>query len=83
MDIDALRQRVRAVLERCPFIEAAYLFGSHALGRARPESDVDLALVGPRAEVQARKLDILADPAAAGFDRVVVLVAKAGQSPPR
>ena len=32
------------------------MFGSHAAGRA---SDIDLAVVGPRARLQAHKLDIL------------------------
>ena len=80
MEIDALRQRIRRVLARYPFIEAAYLFGSHAAGRARPDSDVDLAVVGPRSEVQARKLDILADLTAEGLDRVD-LIALDGADP--
>lgn len=39
--------QVRAVLERHPAVERAAIFGSRALDRARPESDLDLALWGP------------------------------------
>lgn len=80
MEIDALQRRICRVLARYPFIEAAYLFGSHAAGRAGPDSDVDLAVVGPRAELRARKLDILADLIAEGVDRVD-LVALDGADP--
>ena len=38
--------QVTEVLGRYPEIREAILFGSRALGRHRPESDVDLALVG-------------------------------------
>lgn len=35
-------------LSRClaevPWVEFAYLFGSHAQGRARPDSDIDVAV---------------------------------------
>ena len=80
MKTEVLRRRLRQVLARYPFIEAAYLFGSHAAGRARPDSDVDVAVVGPRNELQARKLDILADLTAEGLDRVD-LVALDGADP--
>lgn len=80
MKTDTLRRRIGRVLARYPFIEAAYLFGSHAAGRARPDSDVDLAVVGPRAELQACKLEILAELVAEGVDRVD-LVALEGADP--
>ena len=73
-----LQQKIRRVLERYPLVQAAYLFGSHASGQARSDSDVDLALAGPYAGLQARKLDILADLTAEGLDRVdLVLLDKA------
>ncbi len=80
MKTHGLRQRLRRVLSRYPFIEAAYLFGSHAVGRATPDSDVDLAVVGPRGELQQRKLDILADLTSEGMDRVD-LIALDGADP--
>jgi hypothetical protein len=43
-----LDDRVRAVLAQVPEIAAAYLFGSRALGRPRPSSDVDVALIFAR-----------------------------------
>ncbi|MDZ7750220.1 MAG: nucleotidyltransferase domain-containing protein [Gammaproteobacteria bacterium] len=61
---------MEGVFRTYPEITAVYLFGSHAEGRARPDSDLDLALVGPREVLEARKLDILADLTRAGFDRI-------------
>jgi len=48
---DALRQCLEA-FERVMPLEAVYLFGSHARGEARPDSDVDLCLVSEGAEHQ-------------------------------
>jgi hypothetical protein len=67
---ETLRLRIHRVLGRFQIVQAAYLFGSHAEGRSKPGSDVDLALVGPRDQLQAHKLDILADLTAEGLDRV-------------
>jgi hypothetical protein len=39
-----LSSRLAAILESLPEVELAYLFGSHAAGRARPESDIDLGV---------------------------------------
>lgn len=69
-DTETLRGRIRDVLGRYQIVQAAYLFGSQAEERSNPGSDVDLALVGPRDELQAHKLDILADLTAEGLDRV-------------
>jgi len=35
------------VLASHPEVEAAILYGSRALGRHRPASDIDLTLIGP------------------------------------
>ena len=64
-----LADALAAVFERFPAVEAAYLFGSRAEGKAGPASDFDIALVGHRADLQGRKLDILAELVGAGFDR--------------
>jgi hypothetical protein len=40
-----LASRLAAVLASLPEVELAYLFGSHARGRARAESDIDLGVV--------------------------------------
>lgn len=69
-DTETLRRRVRRVLGRYPAVQAAYLFGSHAEGRATANSDVDLALVGSQNELQVQKLDIFADLTAEGLDSV-------------
>ena len=63
---DALRK----VFQRYPEVQAVYLFGSHATGRAHLESDVDLALVPANRGARTRKLDILTDLARSGFCEV-------------
>lgn len=52
-----------------PEVEAAYLFGSAAEGRAGVESDLDLALVVSR-PLGTSRLDILTALAAEGLDNV-------------
>lgn len=41
----ALTEVLRDVCARFPAVRAAFLFGSHARGTARPDSDVDVGLV--------------------------------------
>ena len=50
---DTLAKCLRAV-DRVRRVQAVYLFGSHARGEARPESDVDLCIVAEGAEEQLR-----------------------------
>ena len=38
---------IRQVLASHPEVEVAILYGSRALGRHRPASDIDLTLIGP------------------------------------
>lgn len=45
MERDALIERLGAAVREIPGVRLAYLFGSQATGRARPDSDVDLALL--------------------------------------
>jgi len=58
------------ILSADPGVQAVFLFGSHAVGRARRDSDIDLAVVPRDDTVRRRKLDLLADLAAAGVDDV-------------
>ena len=44
---DAALAAIRQVLTSHPEVEAAILYGSRALGRHRPASDIDLTLIGP------------------------------------
>ena len=44
---DSAVAALRQVLARHPEVEAAILYGSRALGRHRPASDIDLTLIGP------------------------------------
>jgi predicted nucleotidyltransferase len=41
----SLAERVKAVLAPQPDLQAAWLVGSHARGQARPDSDVDVAVL--------------------------------------
>jgi uncharacterized protein len=56
-----------------PEVEAVYLFGSQAEGRARAGSDVDLGIVTRRGAVRPHKLVLLTELARRGFDRVDLL----------
>ena len=53
-----------------PDVQAVYLFGSRAIGRADAESDLDLAVVPRSGALRGRRLDLLADLAAHGFCNV-------------
>jgi predicted nucleotidyltransferase len=46
MDSDLLRTRLAAALEPHRDVELALMFGSRARGDARPDSDVDVAVIG-------------------------------------
>jgi len=48
---DTIRQCLEA-FDRVMPLQAVYLFGSHARGEARPDSDVDLCLVSEGAKEQ-------------------------------
>jgi predicted nucleotidyltransferase len=43
---DSALAAIRQVLARHPEVEGAILYGSRALGRHRPTSDIDLTLIG-------------------------------------
>lgn len=66
--------RLRDVFARYPEVAGAWLFGSHARGGARPDSDVDLAVDPATPGARARKLDLLADLVGAGFEDVDLVV---------
>lgn len=73
--VDAVRRRIRPVLESDVRVCFAYLFGSVAQGTARPGSDIDIAvLTRPRGTLldDARLQDELA--AALGREDVDLLV---------
>ncbi len=52
---------LRAVLQAAPEVLVAYLFGSEATGAARPDSDVDVAVLMDDALPAARRLSLMAD----------------------
>ncbi len=61
------------VFRRYPQVEAVYMFGSAAEGRARSESDVDLAVL-PVGGSSVDKLALMGDLVAAGFSDVDLVV---------
>ncbi|HAZ27446.1 TPA: nucleotidyltransferase domain-containing protein [Candidatus Acetothermia bacterium] len=64
------RERLPEVFCSYPEIQAVYLFGSAAEGRAGLRSDLDLAIVSDSPRLREKRLDILADLVRAGFDEV-------------
>ena len=63
-------QDIQALIEifrRYPQMQAVYVFGSQASGRAGPESDLDLAIIPADRSLKAKKLDILAELAKLGY----------------
>jgi len=58
------------VFRKYPGIQAVYLFGSTASGKAHKESDLDLAILPKKPTLRSQKLDILADLAREGFSDV-------------
>jgi hypothetical protein len=65
-DLDALP----AIFRNYPDVQAVYLFGSTAEGRARDDSDLDLAVVPRSGSCRKRRLEMLTDLTRAGFDNV-------------
>lgn len=49
------------VLERHPEVERATLFGSRALGREQPQSDIDLALAGDLDDLDVERIALELD----------------------
>jgi predicted nucleotidyltransferase len=71
--------RLPEVFRSYPEIQAVYLFGSAAEGRAGPRSDLDVAIVSDRPRLREKRLDIVADLVRAGFDEVdLVLIDEEG-----
>jgi hypothetical protein len=64
------RDAIAGIFERYPGVLAVYLFGSQATGRARADSDIDLAIVPRDPSVRKRKLAMLTDLAREGFSSV-------------
>lgn len=64
------RKRLAKIFSRYQQVQAVYLFGSSVTGKKHAESDLDLAIVPRSEKAREQKLDILADLARQGFDRV-------------
>ena len=60
-------EKLGDVFRRYPGIRAVYLFGSAAVGHARSDSDIDLAIIPADTSIRDKKLDILGDLAARGY----------------
>jgi uncharacterized protein len=65
--------RLTPVFSAYPEIEAVYLFGSTAEGRANRESDIDLAVYPGTDSLKSKKLELLGALAGAGFSKIDVV----------
>jgi uncharacterized protein len=63
-------RKIAGILSAFDGVDAVYLFGSVAEGRARPGSDVDIAIVPENHAAIEARLDMLTALAREGFDRV-------------
>jgi predicted nucleotidyltransferase len=61
------------IFKKYPDIQAVYLFGSVASGKANLQSDIDLAILPRTPSLREKKLDILADLTGHGFNNVDVI----------
>ena len=78
--IDRLRQNETAL--RARGVSHAALFGSHARGDNRPDSDIDIMIeVDPAAGIGVYEYVALKDYIAALFDRPVDVVSREGLKP--
>jgi predicted nucleotidyltransferase len=68
--IRKLEEGLNEAFEDFPEVEAVFLFGSVAEGRAGAESDLDLAIVPSGAGLRERRLDLLSALVRAGLDDV-------------
>lgn len=55
---DQVRQYIQTLRDNGVAVWRLYLFGSHALGRARAESDIDLAVFWDRDEIDGFDEDV-------------------------
>ena len=60
-------QKLTEVFKRYPQVQAVYVFGSQAAGRAGRGSDLDLAIIATDPSLKEKKLDILAGLARLGY----------------
>lgn len=67
-------EKLAALFQRYPEINAAYLFGSQATQKTNRESDLDIALVPASPVLRQRKLDLYIDLAREGFDHVDLVI---------
>jgi predicted nucleotidyltransferase len=60
VSVSELHEKIRRALEAGPSIRLAILFGSRARGTARPDSDIDLAIVPADSALSLAEEDLLA-----------------------
>lgn len=75
MGSDEITGRLREIFAAHPAVRGAFLFGSVAVGTARPESDVDVGLVVDSERWEPLdKVDLLGDCVEAGTERIDLVV---------
>ncbi len=73
-NLQKTKSKLHAVLGKFPEVQAAFLFGSVASGRAREDSDIDLALVPGDSDLNERKLQILTAITKTGLDNIDLVI---------
>lgn len=64
------KEKLRAVFSQYPEIELVYLYGSHAKGVERSDSDLDLAVSARTSDYAGLKLDLLERLSLNGFEQL-------------
>ena len=54
-------EALRSVFRKNPSVTKAILFGSRAKGTAKPYSDIDIAVEGPKNDLEAEKISMQLD----------------------
>lgn len=59
MDVSKLTNEIRGAMKDQPSIKLAFIFGSFAQGRARGDSDIDVAVASDRPLTYSKKIELI------------------------
>lgn len=58
-EFEKMKEGVLSRLKRIPEIKAVFLFGSYAIGKEKPISDIDICVIAKKNIETARKMEIM------------------------